>query len=86
MKSIKKIIAIKPYTLTLEFNGHDIRRVDLKEKFSEWSRTPDSKFKELLNPDAFQKVRLNSEIESVYWENGIDLCPDVLYHLGEEKP
>jgi len=24
----------------------------------------------------------NKEIESIYWDNGIDLCPDVLYAIG----
>ncbi len=83
MHTIKKIIDVEPYKLTLEYNDHSIRVVDLEYKFKEWSKTPKSKFKELLNPEQFIKVKLNPEIESIYWVNGIDLCPDVLYELSK---
>ncbi len=46
-------------------------------------RLPDSKFRELLDPDYFVKVRLNREFDSVEWDNRIDFCPDVLYEIGE---
>jgi len=82
MKSIKKICDIKPYKLTLEFNDNEVRVVDLEADFKKWSRSPQSKFRQLLNPVEFNKVKLNKEIESIYWDNGIDLCPDVLYAIG----
>ncbi|MGF1638706.1 MAG: DUF2442 domain-containing protein [Cyclobacteriaceae bacterium] len=45
---------------------------------------PESKFADLKNPANFKKVKLNEEFESIEWENGIDLCPDVLYQLSTE--
>ena len=84
MQSIKKIIKAEPFCLTLEFDKNEVCQVDLEEKFVEWSKTPESKFKELLNPEQFKKIKLNKEIETIYWENGIDLCPDFLYDLGKK--
>jgi hypothetical protein len=30
-------------------------------------------------------LRLLQGCEAIYWDNGIDLCPDVLYLLGKEQ-
>lgn len=84
MKSVKKILKAEPYRLILEFDHQDIRVVNLESELKKWSRSPDSKFKALLDPDTFQNVKLNAEIESIYWDNGIDLCPDVLYQMSQE--
>ncbi|MEA1967042.1 MAG: DUF2442 domain-containing protein [Thermodesulfobacteriota bacterium] len=82
MRTIKKICDVKPYTLILQFNNDEVRKVDLKDDFREWGKSSDSKFKLLLKPSEFCKVKLNEEIESICWENGIDLCPDVLWEKG----
>jgi len=83
MHTIKKIIDVEPYKITVKFSDDTVGVIDLEEKFREWSQSPKSKFKELLNPTKFLKVKLNSEIETIYWDNGIDLCPDVLYELSK---
>lgn len=82
MKNIKKICSVKPYKLTLEFDNNQVRIIDLEADFKKWSQTPQSKFRQLLNPEEFAKVKLNKEMECIYWENGIDLCPDVLWEKG----
>jgi len=79
---IKNIKSISPYKLELEFNTGEIKTVDLEKKLNEWSKSPESKFKDLLNPDYFRKVKLDKELETIYWDNGIDLCPDVLYSIN----
>ena len=84
MKSIKKICDVKPYQLTLEFDNHEIRIIDLEADFKEWSRSSGSKFRQLLNPLEFNRVKLNKEMEYIYWDNGIDLCPDVLWEKGTD--
>lgn len=81
---IKGIINIEPFRITARFNNNKIRTIDLEAKLREWSKTPDSKFKDLLDPDYFKSVRLNKELETIYWDNGIDLCPDVLYSLSKK--
>lgn len=85
MHTIKKIININPFKLTLEFEDLSIRVVNLEEKFKEWSKTPESKFRELLDPNQFRKAKLNKEFQSIYWDNGIDLCPDVLFELSKSE-
>lgn len=76
---IKKIENVNPFELTLKFNTGETRKVNLYDKLMEWSKTPGSKYKQLLDPEYFVTVKLDSEMESVYWENGIDFCPDTLY-------
>ncbi|MBN8568593.1 MAG: DUF2442 domain-containing protein [Ignavibacteria bacterium] len=79
---IKGIKSVSPYKLELEFNTGETKTVDLKNKLDEWSQSPESKFKELLNPEYFKQLKLDKELETIYWNNGIDLCPDVLYTLN----
>lgn len=79
---IKEIKGVAPYKVRLRFNTGEIKEVDLEEKLNEWSKSPDSIYRQLLEPDYFKKVKLNTEMETIYWDNGIDLCPDVLYSLA----
>lgn len=81
---IKSIIAVEPFKLTLKFNSGETREIDLEQKLNEWSKSPDSKFRQLLDPYYFSNVKLDKELETICWENGIDLCPDVLYSLSEQ--
>jgi hypothetical protein len=85
LMTIKELIDVRPYVLTLRFNNGDVRQVDLSEKLLEWGKNPQSKFAQLKDVEFFGKVRLDPEFESLAWENGIDLCADVLYRLSEEK-
>lgn len=79
---ITKILAVKGLALTLEFDSKEIRNVDLAEKFMAKSTTPQSKFRELLDKETFSKVHLHPEWETIYWDNGIDLDPNVLYDMS----
>ena len=81
---ITELIAVEPYKLTLKFNSGEIRSVDLEGKLQEWAANPNSKFSQLKNPEYFKKVKLDPDFNSIVWENGIDLCPDVLYDLSIE--
>ncbi|MBI3447075.1 MAG: DUF2442 domain-containing protein [Magnetospirillum sp.] len=36
-------------------------------------------FAPLKDPKEFAKVSVNSELGTICWPNGADLCPDVLY-------
>lgn len=80
---VKQIIHVEPYSLTLRYNTGETVEVDLHDKLVEWTQSPDSKFKMLLDEDYFQSVQLDKEADTVYWDNGIDFCPDVLYDLGK---
>jgi len=82
---IKKINKTEPYKLDLLFNTGESKVVDLTDKLTQWSKSSDSKFKELLNPDYFITVKLDPELETVYWDNGIDFCPDSLYEWASSR-
>ena len=81
--NIKNIISVEPYKITLEFDCGEIKCIDIEPKLIEWSQTPDSKFKQLLKRDYFKTVKINQELAAIYWDNGIDFCPDVLYSLSK---
>lgn len=84
MNLIKEIKEVKPFELTLMFNKGEIMKINLEENIKEWAKTEKSIYKKLLNPDYFKKVKLQSEWGTIYWDNGIDFCPDVLYSLGKK--
>jgi hypothetical protein len=81
---IKDIKEVKPFKVKLEFNTGEIKEVNLEENLKQWSKTPGSIYRQLLEPEYFKNVKLNTEIETIYWDNGIDFCPDVLYSMAEE--
>jgi hypothetical protein len=80
--NITKIIHVKNLALILEFDKREIRLVDLGEKFRSKSKSPNSKFRELLDAEMFGKVHLHPEWQTIYWDNGIDLDPNVLYDMS----
>ena len=79
---VKEIVAVEPFKLTLKFNTGEVRMLDLEDKLNEWAVNPQSKFAELKDFENFQKVSLDENFDTLVWENGIDLCPDVLYNLS----
>ena len=32
------------------------------------------------NPELFRTVHVDEELGTIVWDNGADICPDVLYH------
>jgi len=83
MYLIKDIKDIKDFELHLLFNNNELRKVNFEPKLKEWASSTQSKFGQLLNLNLFKTVRLDKEMETIVWENGIDLCPNVLYELSE---
>ncbi|MDP2751990.1 MAG: DUF2442 domain-containing protein [Rhodocyclaceae bacterium] len=43
-------------------------------------------FAALTDDDYFRQVRVASELGTVVWPNGADICPDVLYSFASGKP
>jgi hypothetical protein len=39
-------------------------------------------FDQLSDPELFAQGRIDSEGQTLAWPNGVDVCPDVLYHLA----
>lgn len=82
---IKEVVSVEPFKLTLRFNTGETRQVNLEEKLNEWATSPQSKFAQLMNYEVFKRVKIDKEFETVVWENGVDLGPDVLYNLSAEN-
>ena len=82
--AIKEIKEVAPFYLMLRFNTGETLKVDLEDQLKQWSTSPTSKFRELLDHQYFTSVKLYREIETIYWDNGIDFCPDVLYAMGKK--
>jgi len=83
MHEIKEILKIEGHILYLRFGNGELRQVDLTDKIREWGKKPGTKFFNLRDQDEFKQVKIEPEFEALVWENGIDLCPDVLYELSE---
>ena len=81
---IKEIVEVKPYKLKLRFNNNEDLTVDLEERLKIKSQSEQSIYKKLLDPNYFTSVKLNPEMESIYWDNGLDFCPDVLYMMAKK--
>jgi lipopolysaccharide biosynthesis glycosyltransferase len=83
MHLVKEIKDVNNYELVLLFNNNEIRKINFEPKLKEWTTSPQSKFGQLLNLNIFNTVKLDEEMETIVWGNGIDLCPNVLYEMSE---
>jgi len=79
MRTIKKIINVSDYKLNLQFDNNEIKWIDLENKLKSKSLSPESKYTQLLNKEYFKSVKLHPDWETIYWDNGLDFCPDTLY-------
>jgi hypothetical protein len=76
LKDIIKAKALKDFHLYLEFEDGAKGEVDIRKlvKFK-------GVFEPLKDETFFAKVAVNPEWGTVFWPNGADLDPDVLYSL-----
>jgi len=83
LKDIVKVKPLKDFHLHLEFEDGAKGDVDIRKliKFR-------GIFEALKDEAFFSKVDVNPEWGTIFWPNGADLDPDVLYSLvtGEEIP
>lgn len=83
IRLVKEIEKVEPYRLALRFNTGEVKNIDMADKLKEWSVSADSKFRQLLDPEYFCTVKINTDLETVFWDNGIDFCPDTLYSWAD---
>jgi hypothetical protein len=83
LKDIIKVKPLKDFRLHLEFEDGAKGEVDIRQlvKFT-------GVFEPLEDEVFFSKVDVNPEWGTIFWPNGADLDPDVLYSMvtGEEIP
>ncbi|WP_199250043.1 DUF2442 domain-containing protein [[Phormidium] sp. ETS-05] len=81
---LKDIVAVTPleaYQLYLRFEDNQDGVVDISE-FINFTGI----FAPLQDINYFKQVKLNYEVGTIYWENGADLDPDVLYSIITHQP
>ena len=81
---LKDIVAVNPlenYQLHLKFEDNQEGVVDISQLI-EFTGI----FAPLQDLTYFAQVKLNPEWGTIYWENGADLDPDVLYAIVTDQP
>jgi hypothetical protein len=83
LKDIVRVKPLKNFHLHLEFEDGAQGQVDIRKlvRFT-------GVFEPLRDEAFFSQVEVNPEWGTIFWPNGADLDPDVLYSLvtGEEIP
>jgi hypothetical protein len=67
---------LSEYKLLLTFEDGTPRSVDLADHLD------GEVFEPLKNVNAFKTVQLNSDLDTIVWENGADMSPDFLYEIS----
>lgn len=75
--------AVGDHRLFLRFADGAEGEIDLSDRLRF-----DGVFAPLHDPAYFARVSLNSELGTIFWPTGADLCPDVLHGwlTGEAEP
>ncbi len=76
LKDISSVQALENYQLHLKFEDNQEGVVDISQLI-EFTGI----FAPLQDLTYFNQVKLNPEWGTIYWENGADLDPDVLYSI-----
>ena len=76
MHFVKDAKYLSEYKLLLTFEDGSLREVDL-------ARHLDGEvFEPLKDIGNFKSVRVNSELDTIVWNNGADMSPDFLYEIS----
>jgi hypothetical protein len=81
---VKQVRHLGEYRLELVFTDGARGELDFRERVVGRGGV----FQLLESVDFFRQVTVDPEAGTVVWPNGVDLCPDVLYHAvtGKEIP
>lgn len=73
---VTRVEYLDNYRLLLDFRDGSKKVVDLGDSIV------GEIFEPLRNVDYFRQVRLNPELDTIYWDNGADFAPEFLYEKG----
>ncbi len=76
---VTKAKHIDQFELEIGFSDGKVFQVDLSGSLS------GEVFEPLRVVDEFKKFRVDSELDTVVWENGADFAPEFLYELGVKQ-
>lgn len=81
MHDVIKAKYLEDYKLLLTFDDKKQKVVDFDKLLNHFQGEI---FRPLKKIDYFKKFKINNDIGTVVWPNDADVCPDVLYEVGEE--
>ncbi len=76
MHFVKDVAYVSEYKLLLTFEDGVAKLVNLGPYLD------GSIFEPLKDIDYFKTVKVNSDIDTIVWENNADMSPDFLYEIG----
>jgi len=68
------------FRIFVKFNDGKENILDMEQYIK--SKSDDTIFGVLKNRDNFKRLRFDSDIDTVVWENGADIAPETLYKLA----
>jgi hypothetical protein len=74
MVRVKFVQVLEGFNAFLVFTDGSTKTIDL----APFLKGP--MFEPLKDPARFREVRVDPELGTIVWNNGADLCPDVLFH------
>ncbi len=75
---VKKIEYLESYKMKVTFSNGAEKEVDLeKELYGEV-------FEPLKDLEKFKRVKVNSDTNTIEWENGADFAPEFLFAIGKD--
>jgi len=77
MHWVTNVDYVRDYLLSVTFNNAETKVVDMKPYVG-----GNGVFRPLENIEYFKRVTLDHVGTTICWENGADICPDVLYEIG----
>ena len=78
LMKLKKVTYLLEYKLKIVFSNGKTKVCD----FESWIFEDNVYLKPLRDIEFFKKVHLDESKYTIYWPNGADFCPDVLYKTG----
>ena len=78
LHTVKKVKYLDGYKLQLKFDDGKAKIVDFEERL----QNAKNMFLPLKDVNYFKKVKADGT--TLVWPNGLDLCPDVLYEIGQD--
>ena len=76
MHYVKGVEYISGYKLLLTFEDGSVRLADLEPHLD------GEVFEPLREIDYFRGATVDSELDTIVWDNGADMSPDFLYEIG----
>lgn len=77
MHLVRKARHMSDFRLLVTFDDGEERLVNLRPHLD------GEVFEPLRDPEHFKRFRVNTDIDTVVWENGADFSPDFLYDIGQ---